>query len=667
MTTATLVQTIDTSAFAPASPDPAGITYVNTLNRLLLTDSEVNEIPALFVGDNLFEITLLGDLIETDSTLSFSSEPTGISYNPLNGHYFLADDDRDRIFEVDSQFQLINEFDTRLFNSFDPEGITYAEDLGTLFIVDGADGAGSTVYQVTTDGTLISSFATASLGVNDAEGIAYNPINGHLYLVGVPSNTVAEVTTDGTLVQLIDISSANPVRPAGLTFGPGSEDPNETALYIVDRGIDNNADPTENDGKIYEFSISDLNPVADDSFLFSLISDRTLGGRTYTEQDVVQFDGTGFSVLFDGSDVGLPNSNEYEINALDLISPNQLLLSFDEGGLFLPGLGIVDDSDVVLFTATSLGENTAGSFSLYFDGSDVGLTSDSEDIDAITSLPDGTLLLSTTGNVNVPGVSRADEDILQFTPTSLGTNTAGTFSVFVDGSDIGLTNSSEDVDAFSIDATGDFYFSTTGSFSISGVSGTDDDVFAFTPSSTGIITRGSFDSNLFFDASQFGLSDDIKGLDLTFSGTGGNPGTPIRFEAGEADTIVNFRFEAISAASGGGVYSLAGGSTNESGSLTFGFNEAPGTYDVIVGTFDENDGVTQFNVELNDTETGITTEIGNLQLDANLGSNLPNAQTIIAPTVAFGVDLTPGDSITVNGFEDGFEFARVDYLELVPV
>ncbi|MEM9482966.1 MAG: hypothetical protein AAGA83_04665, partial [Cyanobacteria bacterium P01_F01_bin.116] len=507
MATATLIQTIDTSAFSPASPDPAGITYVNSLGRLLLTDSEVNEIPALFVGDNIFEITLLGDLIETNSTLPFfSSEPTGITFNPTNGNFFLSDDDRDLIFEVDSQFQLVNQFDTQLFNSFDPEGITYAEDLGTLFIVDGADGAGSTVYQVATDGTLISSFATAGLGVNDAEGIAYNPANGHLYLVGVPNNVVVEVTTDGTLVQSIDISSANPVRPAGLSFGPGSEDPNETVLYIVDRGIDNNADPTENDGRLFEFSISDLNPVADNSLLFSLTSDRTLGGRTYTEQDVVQFDGTDFSVLFDGSDVGLPNSNDYEINALDLISPNQLLLSFDEGGLFLPGLGIVDDSDVVLFTATSLGENTAGSFSLYFDGSDVGLSSNGEDIDGITSLSDGTLLISTTGNVNVPGVSRNDEDILQFTPTSLGTNTAGTFSVFVDGSDVGLSGSSEDVDAFSVDEAGDVYFSTTGNFNVPGVSGADDDVFAFTPSSTGIVTRGSFDSSLFFDASQFGLS-----------------------------------------------------------------------------------------------------------------------------------------------------------------
>lgn len=58
---------------------------------------------------------------------------------------------------------------------------------------------------------------------------------------------------------------------------------------------------------------------------------------------------------------------------------------------------------------------------------------------------------------------------------------------------------------------------------------------------------------------------------------------------------------------------------DEEGSVTFGFNEAPGAYDIVVGTFDEHDGLAQLVVELNDAETGITTEIGMLELDTNLG------------------------------------------------
>ena len=143
--------------------------------------------------------------------------------------------------------------------------------------------------------------------------------------------------------------------------------------------------------------------------------------------------------------------------------------------------------------------------------------------------------------------------------------------------------------------------------------------------------------------------------------------SPIRLEAESANNITNYRTENIGVASGGQALTFLGGSTNEVGNATFGFNEAPGAYDIVVGTFDENDGIAQFIVELNDVETGSTTEIGSLELDATLGSNIPNAQTAINPTVAFGVSLTPGDSITVNGFENGNEHARLDYIEFLPV
>ena len=142
---------------------------------------------------------------------------------------------------------------------------------------------------------------------------------------------------------------------------------------------------------------------------------------------------------------------------------------------------------------------------------------------------------------------------------------------------------------------------------------------------------------------------------------------PIRFEAETADTIINYRAENISAASGGQALSFFGAGHNEEGSATFGFNEAAGAYDIIVGAFDENDGLAQLVVELNDVETGATSEIATLELNDDLGSSRANAQTIVSPTVAFGVNLTPGDSLTVTGFENGGEHVRLDYIELVPV
>jgi len=98
------------------------------------------------------------------------------------------------------------------------------------------------------------------------------------------------------------------------------------------------------------------------------------------------------------------------------------------------------DEDIFEFTPTLLGPTTTGTWSMYFDGSDVALNGDGEDIDGLAIGPSGDLYLSTTGSFNVPGVSGADEDVFVFTPTRLGQTTAGTFAtpVFFDGSVFGL-------------------------------------------------------------------------------------------------------------------------------------------------------------------------------------------------------------------------------------
>ena len=234
------------------------------------------------------------------------------------------------------------------------------------------------------------------------------------------------------------------------------------------------------------------------------------------DEDIVAWNGGGgsssFSRYFDGSDVGLSG---LKLDAFAVISSDEILISFTNAGS-VPGIaGTVDDSDIVLFTATSLGESTAGSFSLYFDGSDVGLSKRGEDIDAIELLENGHLLISTQGGLSVSGASGKDEDILEFTPRSLGASTTGSWALYFDGSDVGLGNGSEDVDAMGLDATGKIYLSTVGSFTANGLSGADEDVFGFTPTSLGSATAGSFDAAPFFDGSLFGLgSNDLYAIDL---------------------------------------------------------------------------------------------------------------------------------------------------------
>jgi hypothetical protein len=140
---------------------------------------------------------------------------------------------------------------------------------------------------------------------------------------------------------------------------------------------------------------------------------------------------------------------------------------------------------------------------MYFDGSDVDLSSNQEDIDAFSLLPDGKILISTLGSFLVPGASGKDEDIIVFTPTSLGDNTSGTMEIYFDASDIGIT---DDVDGVEIGNEGQLYLSSTGTVSPTNITSYDEDILFCIPITLGSNTDCDFNSELFFDGSTWGLS-----------------------------------------------------------------------------------------------------------------------------------------------------------------
>ncbi len=234
------------------------------------------------------------------------------------------------------------------------------------------------------------------------------------------------------------------------------------------------------------------------------------GVGTVADEDVVSYDevtGT-WALIFDGSDVGL---GSFEIDGLAIIQPSgDLLLSFRQSGT-VGGIS-TDDSDVVRFSGT-LGPSTSGTFSLYFDGSDVGLTSNGEDVDAITLNGSGQLLVSTQGGFSGTGASGADEDLFLFTGT-LGADTSGSFSQYFDGSDVGFGgNSAEDVDGAALTDGGNLLFSTSGTFSVDGATGADEDVGEFA-GSFGSSTSGS--SSIRQDLTALGIisNEDIGSLHI---------------------------------------------------------------------------------------------------------------------------------------------------------
>jgi hypothetical protein len=251
-------------------------------------------------------------------------------------------------------------------------------------------------------------------------------------------------------------------------------------------------------------------PVGGDPvYWFSFRSNTSIPGvGTVTDDDIVSYDsGSGlWAKEFDGSDVGLSG---FEISGMARLANGDLLMSFTAAGT-IGGLS-VDDSDIVQFTGT-LGPNTSGTFSMYFDGSDVGLTSNGEDIDSIAFSAAGDLIISTTGGFSGTGASGADEDLFLFSGTT-GPATSGSFTRIFDGSDVGLGgNGSADVDAAELNQAGTLLFSTVGSVTV-GANWTDEDVVAFSGALVDP-TSGSFSLDLDLSALGIAAGEDIGSMEI---------------------------------------------------------------------------------------------------------------------------------------------------------
>lgn len=176
--------------------------------------------------------------------------------------------------------------------------------------------------------------------------------------------------------------------------------------------------------------------------------------------DIFGWNGTEFSQVFSRATAGLPNNAD--IDALLVVDGDTFYMSFARNkGTNVPGLGVVDDEDIVLYDA--------GVWSLFFDGSDVGLGGDDRrDVDAFEILPDGSLVLSVVKLADLVGLSvpASAEDLIRCVGT-FGENTTCTWSFYLDGSDVSLTSGGGNIDGAAVSATGDLYLSVVGPITLS--------------------------------------------------------------------------------------------------------------------------------------------------------------------------------------------------------
>ncbi len=266
--------------------------------------------------------------------------------------------------------------------------------------------------------------------------------------------------------------------------------------------------------------VSVYNPINPSGYYVSSSANGNLQGSNifgqswdfdYYDEDVLYFDGYVWAIFFDGSAYGLA-SNDIDGFAF---GPNGTYLFSLESAWTMPGGIPTEGSDVIQFNPQT------ETFSLFFDGSDVGLSGSAENIDALHWVDSGglgTLYISTSGTPLISGVSGAyDEDILKFTPTQLGATTKGTWSMYLDGSGAGVKLSqanSEDTNAFSMGG-GTHYLSALGTFDVGTISGEGYDVFNGTRSSA---TSMTYSATLTFDGASNGFVGSVDAFAILGGG-----------------------------------------------------------------------------------------------------------------------------------------------------
>ncbi|WP_228059837.1 right-handed parallel beta-helix repeat-containing protein [Plectonema radiosum] len=130
----------------------------------------------------------------------------------------------------------------------------------------------------------------------------------------------------------------------------------------------------------------------------------------------------------------------------------------------------------------------------------------------------------------------------------------------------------------------------------------------------------------------------------------------LRYEAEELN-LSSYLIESNNASSGGKHISLVGSDT---GTATGVFNGKAGSYQVNVGFYDENDGVSSAKVT-------VAGETQSFLFDKDLPGNAAVAETLTSRLTHSEIKLQPGDTFEIEAQMNVGEFARFDYIEFVPM
>ena len=249
-----------------------------------------------------------------------------------------------------------------------------------------------------------------------------------------------------------------------------------------------------------DVDIDAVHVLANGHILLSPANDATLGGLSFENGDLVDYDPVAdtSTLIFDGS--ALFSDPAEKIVSVHVLDNGHFVLSTDSDAI-LGGLSF-EDIDLVEYDPAT---DTA---SLFFDGS---LTTLDAAIDALHVLTNGHIVLSPAGTATLGGLSFEDEDLIDYDPA---TDTA---ILIFDGGEIFADNNEQIISAHIgpgsgtlLGTPGTIILATEGSATLGGLTFTDKDLAEYDPASD--------TATLFFDGVAHALAQDIDAVHVLANG-----------------------------------------------------------------------------------------------------------------------------------------------------
>ena len=233
------------------------------------------------------------------------------------------------------------------------------------------------------------------------------------------------------------------------------------------------------------------------------------GAGAYQKNDILKWDGSAWSVWFDGASAGMLATADIIAFDVDDDSDGSAWITIRQAQK-LPGVGKMEP--------TQIAYTNGATWSRFFDGRDVGLLSTGERINGLEVLPGSVspigsgcqyyLLISTIAGGGVPiggtNVNFTGEDVLGFCMTQSGTNTAGTWHIVFEGQSEGLQKNNN-LGLSASDDAATLYFTVKSNFTGDGGLVKPSELFSFS---------GGVFSGPLWKAADHGLTQLVDGIDV---------------------------------------------------------------------------------------------------------------------------------------------------------